>query len=66
MAWIATDRNGDVFVYNQKPKKSNDEWVQSVYDGVEQIDKDICTVLIGRVPTWDDAPVEITERPQEG
>lgn len=64
MAWVATDKNGSEFIFNNQPlrRESMGEW----WPDVENMDEDIVLLpngtiekLIGRQLTWEDEPVEL-------
>ena len=60
MSWIARDKDNDLYIYTDKPKRDkmwllwirvNSDFSKLSYNG----DKN----LIGKTITWDDEPVEI-------
>lgn len=64
MAWVATDKDGSEFVFNNRPlrRESMGEW----WPDIENMDKDIVLLpggtiekLIGRQLSWEDEPVEL-------
>lgn len=63
MAWVATDRSEQVFVYESKPERNSiyEWWDGSRRDGTDsaELSENACKILIGKVLTWEDEPVEI-------
>lgn len=67
MAYVAVDKNGDAYIYSEKPKRNRERpyWeciCKRGYDDVEtaiELPKDAILKLIGRELTWDDEAVEI-------
>ena len=58
MAWIATDKCGDCYVYENKPQRLNNEQ----WDGIANmilISASSTKGFTGKVLTWEDEPVEI-------
>lgn len=64
MAWVATDKDGGEFIFNNRPlrRESMGEW----WPDVENMDEDIVLLphgtiekLIGRQLSWEDGPVEL-------
>lgn len=64
MAWVATDRDGSEFIFNNRPlrRESMGEWCLDI----ENMDEDIVLLpggtiekLIGRQLAWEDEPVEL-------
>lgn len=60
MYWLAVDKNGDEFIYGEKPRRdifdtiwsSSLDWIELPKGSIEK--------LIGRVLTWEDEPVELS------
>lgn len=60
MAWVACDKNGEEFIYQEKPYRWENYWYLDDYSSVE-IPKSTIKKLIGRELSWDDEPVELKE-----
>lgn len=62
MAWIATDKDGGIVIFTNKPTrdKTIEFWIQESGD-FKVLSKEIERSLIGRELTWADEPVEIGE-----
>ena len=72
MAWVAVDKNGTEFIFNNKPHRSiyenmfqideNDiftyEWIDDKYCGCINLPKGSIKKLIGKDLTWNDEPIE--------
>lgn len=66
MAWLAVDKNGTSFIYDEKPIRYSNYCWDTAYDedgepigGVVLLPNGAVEKLIGRDLTWEDAPVEI-------
>ena len=57
MAWVAVDKNGDEYIYEDKPHREEGKWVE-IFDFVE-LPKGSIKKLIGRELTWSDNPIEL-------
>lgn len=58
MAWVAVDKNGDEYVWGDKPRRMGNEfWIH--YQLIEQLPKGSIEKLINRKLTWEDEPVEL-------
>ena len=65
MTWIARDKNNELYLFKDKPKREDDVWVppyrniciDSPY--IIELPSDGDEKLINRHITWDDEPVEI-------
>lgn len=60
MAWIARDKDNDLYIYTNKPKRDEMRslWISDNFDFAKLSyngDKN----LIGKTITWDDEPVEL-------
>lgn len=62
MAWIATDKDGGIVIFTNKPirDKTIEFWIQESGD-FKVLSKEIERSLICRELTWSDEPVEIGE-----
>ena len=60
MAWVATDQNGEEWIYEAMPVRGDTVWYSSVGDYIE-LSKGSIKKLIGRDLTWQDEPVELKE-----
>lgn len=60
MAWLAIDKDGSEYIYDQKPAKAGTYWY-SYYssDHNMSLPKGSIEKLIGIKLTWEDDPVEI-------
>lgn len=64
MAWLATDKDGQSFVYKEKPHRAKYFKVDEYWDSDKDcyfIDNEAVEVILGRNLTWEDEPVEIKE-----
>ena len=63
MAWVAVDKDGAEFIFEEKPIRKLDYFdVRYQFDEpVVQLPKDSIKKLIGRELTWEDEPVELEE-----
>ena len=63
MAWVAVDKNGSEWVYNDKPFRGQCEFFWNDLHVVEphmiRLPRGTIKKLIGRELTWDDEPVEL-------
>jgi len=66
MAWIATDGDGEIYLYERMPIRSGSLFVGSHTAKCAAISEDVCKILVGRVITNLDEPAELAERPQAG
>lgn len=60
MAWVATDWNGEEWVYGAMPVRGDTAWYTDTGDYVE-LPKGSIKKLIDRDLTWQDEPVELKE-----
>ena len=60
MAWVAVDKDGSEWVYNDEPIKDRDSnvYLEPFWGSVELPSGSI-EKLIGRKLTWEDEPVEL-------
>lgn len=56
MAWLAVDKDGAEYIYNQRPTKSVNLWYA---EQAVDLPKGIVEKLIGKQLTWEDEPVEL-------
>lgn len=75
MAWVAVNKDGTEYIFNNKPHRSiyenvfqiddNDivtyEWTDDKYCGWVNLPKGSIEKLIGRNLTWEDEPVELEQ-----
>lgn len=62
MAWIATNKNGETFVFSEKPIKCEPAFMWGCLSGrSSHIKGDLAGLLFKNIPTWDDEAVEINE-----
>lgn len=60
MAWIAVDKDGEIYKYESKPWRIKEEFVDKVTTAWDELVSDEeCKRLTGKVLTWEDEPVEI-------
>jgi len=60
MAWVATDQNGEEWIYAEIPVRGDTVWYSSVGNYIE-LSKGSIRKLIGKDLTWQDEPVELKE-----
>lgn len=75
MAWVATDAYGDEYIFQNKPKKDGNWWVDPIYESFDGqggtltyhhnsdigLPKGTIKKIIGRNLTWKDEPVKLKE-----
>lgn len=75
MAWVATDKYGEEYIFQGKPKRNDDFWENPIYESFDgqggrlvlhhfsdiRLPKGSIKKLIGRDLTWEDNPVELKE-----
>jgi hypothetical protein len=66
MAWVATDKHGEEYIYEYLPERFYDRWAPQSCDGFYASDyillpKGSIKKLIGRELSWSDEPVELKE-----
>lgn len=68
MAWLATDKNGEEYIYEEKPSRGYGcIWKATFYDEKDrnsdfiELPKGSIKKLIGRELSWSDEPVELKE-----
>lgn len=75
MAWVAVDAYNDEYIFQNKPKRDGNWWVDPIYESFDgqggvltyhhnsdiKLPKGSIKKLIGRDLTWKDEPVELTE-----
>ena len=74
MAWVAVDAHSGEYIFQNKPKRDDNWWVDPIYesfDGLGELEyhyysdiklpKGSIKKLIGRDLTWEDNPVELKE-----
>lgn len=66
MAWLATDKNGEEYIYEEKPSRGYGcIWKATFYDGKDrnsdfiELPKGSIKKLIGKELSWNDEPVEL-------
>lgn len=60
--YVAVDKDGDEYIYRNKPKRGHQAWVIcQVESDVIPLPKGSIEKLIGRKLTWEDEPVELKE-----
>lgn len=64
MAWIARDKNNELYVFEDKPKREDNVWVPPyrnicIDSPYIELPSDVDEKLISRHITWDDEPVEL-------
>lgn len=67
MAWVAVDKKGSEFIYEEKPDRGPEEWhtpycdwIDGPYDYVE-LPYGSIKKLIGHELSWNDEPVKLEE-----
>lgn len=60
MAWVAVDKEGTEYIYEDKPSRISACCWYSVF-GLVRIPKGSIKKLIGKELSWDDEPVELKE-----
>ena len=58
MAWVATDQNGEEWIYVVIPVREDTAWYPSTGDYID-LPKGSIRKLIGKDLTWQDEPVEL-------
>ena len=58
MAWVAVDKDGSEWVYEDNPDRKGDYWFTPC-DAYVQLPQGTIKKLIGRELTWNDEPVEL-------
>lgn len=75
MAWVATDAYSNEYIFQNKPKKDGNWWVDPIYESLDgqgrisayhhnsdiQLPKGSIKKLIDRDLTFEDNPVELKE-----
>lgn len=64
MAYIARDKNKELYIFEDKPKREDDIWVPLYIDAYTsspciKLLLNTDEKLIGKHITWDDEPVEV-------
>lgn len=66
MAWLATDKNGEEYIYEEKPSRGYGcIWKATFYDEKDrnsdfiELPQGSIRKLIGKELTWNDEPVEL-------
>ena len=61
MAWVAVDKNGEEWVFEYKPIRSENCFVLQYSDGEGFLNLPLGSIqkLIGHELTWEDEPVEL-------
>lgn len=59
MAWLAVDKNGEEWVFINKPIRKNDFYTSEDYDKCLLLPPGGIYCLIKNELTWEDEPVEI-------
>lgn len=59
MAWVATDKDGEMYVYKSNPDRMGYFWDDHDNCGADLISIEAATAIIGKPLTWNDEPVEI-------
>ena len=67
MAWIAPDNDESVFIFENKPYRSDKNyfWTTGELGYFYEIPKPVCVWILGYVPTWKDEPIEIIGKNHE-
>ena len=60
MAFVATDKNGEEWIYERNPIRGIDSFCDVAIDDQIQLPSGTIKKLIGRDLTFDDDPVELT------
>lgn len=61
MAWVAVDKNGEEYIYNEKPDRGDKYFDPFGLLYCFSLPKGSIKKLIGRDLTWEDNPVELKE-----
>ena len=60
MAWLAVDKDGAMWAYSNKPKRSDKQWIcaqeSTICIGVPEV---LVDMLFNNNLTWKDEPIEI-------
>lgn len=64
MAYIARDKDKELYIFEDKPERDDDIWVPPYIDAYTsgpciKLSSDADEKLIGKHITWEDEPVEI-------
>ena len=66
MSWLATDKDGEEYIYDSKPIREGNIWItEGLYDNVNKLPEGSIEKLIGKKLTWDDEPYEILSESEE-
>lgn len=57
MAWLAVDKDGSEFIFDEEPERDEEVWDTNLW--YIPLPEGSIKKLIGRNLTWDDEPVEI-------
>lgn len=58
MAWVAVDKDGSEWIYNSKPHREDESWVDD-YLNLVPLPKGAIKKLIGKELGWEDNPEEV-------
>lgn len=75
MTWVATDAYSDEYIFQNKPKRDGNWWVDPIYESFDgqggsltyhhnsdiRLPKGTIKKIIGRSLDWKDEPVELKE-----
>lgn len=65
MAYLAVDKDGDEYVFDNIPEKRDEEWMSDEYNFIEPkevyLPKGSIEKLTGKVITWEDEPIELKD-----
>lgn len=59
MSWLAVDKDGEEYIYEQKPIRKNWFWDTTLPSKFIKLPKGSVKKLIGRDLQWEDDPVEL-------
>lgn len=59
MAWLAVDKDGDEYIYRDKPGRQINNYWYAGEDHFVELPKGSIKKLIGKELSWDDEPVEL-------
>lgn len=73
MAWIATDKYGDEYIFQNQPKRDCNWWIDEIYESFDgqdgkpiyhhnsdiRLPKGSIKKLIGKELKWEDSPIKL-------
>lgn len=62
--WIARDKNGDLYAYKTRPKRSQDIWIDMAHYERGGTSKKLSLYWFPEL-TWQDEPIELTIKEKE-